>query len=191
MRSCPPAHREIPRLRATLDNPLPYYDFGLHALYAAVQRSDRETIDVLLQAGAIISKRSEWWAGGFGILDDCDPSMVPFLTARRAVIDAHAAARFGMLPCLRELVAADPDIVHARGGDGQAPLHFASTVEVAEFLLSSGADIDARDIDHESTPAQYMLRVEQRRHYPHDRQDVARFLVSRGCYTDILMAAAL
>jgi hypothetical protein len=64
-------------------------------------------------------------------------------------------------------------------------------VEVAAFLLDNGADIDARDIDHESTPAQYMLRVDHKRHYPNDRQDVARFLVSRGCKTDILMAAAL
>jgi hypothetical protein len=55
----------------------------------------------------------------------------------------------------------------------------------------NGADIDARDVDHESTPAQYMLRVDQKRHYPNDRQDVARYLVSRGCRTDILMAAAL
>jgi hypothetical protein len=46
-------------------------------------------------------------------------------------------------------------------------------------------------VDHESTPAQYMLRVDQKRHYPKDRQDVARYLVSRGCRTDILMAAAL
>jgi hypothetical protein len=36
-----------------------------------------------------------------------------------------------------------------------------------------------------------MLRVDQRRHFPNDRQDVARYLVSRGCHTDILMAAAL
>jgi hypothetical protein len=36
-----------------------------------------------------------------------------------------------------------------------------------------------------------MLRVEQKRHYPRDRQDVARYLVSRGCRTDLLMAAAL
>jgi Ankyrin repeats (3 copies) len=36
-----------------------------------------------------------------------------------------------------------------------------------------------------------MVRVEQKRHYPHDRQDVARYLVSRGCRTELLMAAAL
>jgi ankyrin repeat protein len=180
-----------PELRARIDDPLPGYGFGQHALFAAVQRSDRATIDVLLRAGANIRKRTEWWAGGFGVLDDCDPGMAEFLTGCGAVVDAHSASRLGMTSKLRELVEADPPIVHARGGDGQTPLHFASTVEVAEFLLASGARIDARDVDHESTPAQHMLRVEHKRHYARDRQDVARFLVSRGCQTDILMAAAL
>jgi len=180
-----------PELRARIDDPLPDYGFGEQALFAAVQRSDRATIDVLLRAGANIRKRTEWWAGGFGVLDDCDPSMVEFLTERGAELDAHAASRLGMIGKLRELVADDPGLVHARGGDGQTPLHFASTVEIAEFLLVNGAEIDAQDIDHESTPAQYMLRVGQKRHYPRDRQDVARYLVSRGCRTDILMAAAL
>jgi ankyrin repeat protein len=180
-----------PELRATIDAPLAGYSFGIQAMFAAVQRSDRAMIDVLLAAGADIRKRTEWWAGGFGVLDDCDPSMVEFLVERGAEMDAHAASRLGLLPKLRELVAADPAVVHARGGDGQTPLHFASTVEVAEFLLANGAEIDAPDVDHESTPAQYMLRVDQARHYPHDRQDVARYLISRGCQTDILMAAAL
>jgi ankyrin repeat protein len=117
--------------------------------------------------------------------------MVEFLTERGAELDAHAVSRLGLIAKLRELVTADPGVVHARGGDGQTPLHFASTVEVAEFLLTNGADIDARDVDHESTPAQYMLRVGQKRHYPQDRQDVARYLVSQGCRTDVLMAAAL
>jgi ankyrin repeat protein len=180
-----------PELRATINEPLPNYGFGQHALFAAVQRSDRATIDVLLDAGANIHKRTEWWAGGFGVLDDCDPGMVDFLVERGAVIDAHAAVRLGMISKLTELVAADQNVVHAKGGDGQTPLHFASTVEIAQFLLDHGAEIDAPDVDHESTPAQYMLRVEQKRHFPRDRQDVARYLVSRGCKTDLLMATAL
>jgi hypothetical protein len=180
-----------PELRATINDPLPNEGFGIHALFAAVQRGDRATIDLLLHAGANILKRTEWWAGGFGLLDDCDPSLVDFLLERGAVLDAYSAARLGMMPKLRELVAADPALVHAKGGDGQTPLHFASTVEIAGFLLENGAGIDARDVDHESTPAQYMLRVEQKRQYPKDRQDVARYLVSRGCRTDLLMAAAL
>ena len=59
---------------------------------------------------------------------------------------------------------------------------FAGTIEVAEYLLDRGADINARDVDHESTAAQYMVR---------DRQEIARCLVRRGCRTDLLMAAAL
>src|SRR5437764_8378323 len=101
---------------------------------------------------------------------------------RGAVLDVHAAARLGMIDELRQLVSAHPEWVHARGGDGQTPLHFAATAEIAEYLLEHGADIDARDIDHESTPAQYMVRK---------RQEIARYLVGRGCWTDILMVAAL
>ena len=180
-----------PDLRARIDAPLENYGHGQHALFAATQRTDRATIDVLLEAGADIRKRTEWAPGGFGVLDDCDPGLVEFLIARGAVLDAHSAARLGMLDKLRELVAADPELVHALGADGRTPLHFASTVEVAEFLLDHGANIDARDRHYDSTPAQHMLRVEHRRHYPHSRQPIAHFLVSRGCHTDILMAAAL
>jgi hypothetical protein len=49
-------------------------------------------------------------------------------------------------------------------------------------LIAAGADLDARDVDHESTPAQYMVG---------DREQVARHLVAKGCATDLLMDAAL
>jgi len=110
---------------------------------------------------------------------------------RGAALDAHSAARLGMPDKLQEFVAADPGVVGVRGAHGQTPLHFASTVEIAQYLLEHRADIDARDTEHESTPAQHMLRVVQARYYPRDRQDVARHLVARGCRSDILMAAAL
>jgi ankyrin repeat protein len=183
--------RRNPELKAIIDEPLPGYGFGQHALFAAVQRSDRATIDILLQSGANIKKRTEWWAGGFGVLDDCDPSLADFLIECGAEVDAHSAARLGRVEELQKLIAVDPAVVHGRGGDGQTPLHFASSVAVAELLLTAGADMNALDVDHESTPAQYMLRVEQRRHYPQDRQSVARYLIQKGCKTDLLMAAAL
>ena len=47
-----------PDLRARIDDPLPGYGFGEHALFAAVQRSDRATIDVLLRAQTSESERS-------------------------------------------------------------------------------------------------------------------------------------
>jgi hypothetical protein len=182
---------EHPTLRAEINEPLANYGAGMQALLAAVQRSDRKTIDVLLQAGADINARSHWWAGGIGVLDECSPEMAPFLMERGATLDAHAAARLGMLDKLRELVTADREVLGIRGAHGQTPLHFASTVEIAQYLLEQGAEIDARDTEHESTPAQHMLRVVQARYYPRDRQDIARHLVARGCRTDILMATAL
>lgn len=170
-----------PELKARLDEPLPGFSFGATPLLAALPSGNREMVALLLEAGADINQRSHWWAGSFGVLDD-DHGLTPYLIERGARVDVHAAARLGMMDRLAELIAADPGLVHARGGDGQTPLHFAPTIDVAAFLLDKGADIDARDVDHESTPAQYMVR---------SRQDVARYLVRRGCRTDLLLAAAL
>jgi ankyrin repeat protein len=170
-----------PELTPRLNEPLPDGAFGATPLLAAVHRRNRQMIDVLLRAGADINARSHWWAGSFGVLDG-ETDLAPFLIERGATIDIHAAARLGMLGRVEELVSREPALVHARGGDGQRPLHFASSIEIAEYLLDHGADIDARDVDHESTAAQYMVR---------DRQDIARYLVGRGAGTDILMAAAL
>ena len=94
-------------LRQRLNEPLPDYGFGATPLIAAVHRTNRAMIDLLLRSGADINARSRWWAGGFGVLDD-DRGLADFLIARGARIDAHAAARLGMLDKLRELVAADP-----------------------------------------------------------------------------------
>jgi ankyrin repeat protein len=170
-----------PELKARLDEALPGAGFGATALLVAVSHRNRELIDLLLQTGADINVGSHWWAGSFGVLDS-DSGLEDFLIGRGAMLTAHAAARLGRLDRLRELVADNPAVVHQRGGDGQTPLHFAASVEVASFLLEHGAEIDATDIDHESTPAQWMLE---------NRHPVARYLVSRGCRTDLLMAAAL
>lgn len=175
---------EQPDLASTLNDPLEGGAFGGTALIAAVSRTNKDMIEVLLRAGADINQKSHWWAGPFGVMDDAwrEPSMPEFLMARGARLEIHHAVRLGMMAQVRRMLDADPALVHARGGDGQLPLHFAQTIEMAELLLERGADVNARDIDHESTAAQYMVR---------DRQDVARFLVQRGSDTDILMAAAL
>jgi ankyrin repeat protein len=164
-------------LKANINHPVASFDSPVITCVRS-----RQMLDVLLEAGADINAKSRWWAGGFGLLHSAEPSLASYAIERGAIVDVHAAARLGLMPRLRELVAAQPELVHARGGDGQTPLHFASTVEIAKFLLDHGADINARDIDHESTPAQYMVR---------ERQDIARYLVQRGCKTDLLMATAL
>lgn len=176
-----------PQVKQRINEPFPGASFGETPLLACLRLESRELIDVLLAAGADINQKSHWWAGGFGVLDAAaDPErpawLAPFLIERGAIVDMHAATRLAKLDRMKELVAADPAQVHARGGDGQTPLHVAPSVEVAAYLLDHGADIEARDVDHEATPVQWMVR---------DRPAVARYLVSRGAQTDLLLAAAL
>jgi ankyrin repeat protein len=181
-----------PSLKSHINEPLADYAFGAPAVLAAVYKNNREMVDILLDAGANINQRSNWWAGSFGVLDSADSDLADYLISRGAIVDIHAAARLGMIDRVRELLAHDPQLVHARGGDGQLPLHFAATIDIAALLLDHGAEIDARDIDHESTAAQYMAcsrqYMEWREPYRHD---VARFLISLGAQTDILMASAV
>lgn len=166
-----------PEFRTKINEPVAAFDSP-----AITHVRSREMLDVLLDAGADINAKSRWWAGGFGLLHSAEPELASYAIQRGAVVDIHAAARLGKMDHVRELIASDPALVHARGGDGQTPLHFANSIEIAEFLLEHAAEIDARDLDHESTPAQWMIR---------ERQPVAAFLVKRGCKTDLLMAAAL
>jgi ankyrin repeat protein len=166
-----------PELKSRINDPVGPFDSP-----AIVNARSPRIIDVLVAGGADLNAKSRWWAGGFGLLHSADRKLAEYAIQRGAVVDIHAAARLDMLQRVQELIAAEPELVHARGGDGQTPLHFASTLEIAAYLLDHGADIDACDVDHESTPAQYMID---------DRQEIARFLVQRGCKTDLLMAAAL
>ncbi len=168
-----------PELQSQVNAPL--FHFDAPAIVQAAGGCSRGVIDTLLAAGADINGRSQWWAGGFGVLDFAAGELAAYLIQRGAVVDVHAAARLAMLDRLRELISAQPALVHARGGDGKTPLHFAATVEAAEYLLAQHADPDALDIDHESTPAQHLVQ---------SHPEVVRFLIRRGCRTDILLGAA-
>jgi ankyrin repeat protein len=94
----------------------------------------------------------------------------------------HEAARAGLIRELAEMLAVDASLIDARGMDARTPLHCAGTVAVAELLLEHGARIDARDEDHDSTPAQWRIG---------ESPEVARFLLDRGAKADIFLAAAL
>jgi ankyrin repeat protein len=137
---------------------------------------------VLLEHGADINARSTWRAGGFGILEayvtleQAEP-----LISRGARITPWAAAGLGLYDELRSILRAHPDSVHERGGDGKTMLHCAATPAIAELVLDSGADVNARDVDHSSTALQYLI----------DDEAIARLLVSRGAEVDILAAARL
>jgi hypothetical protein len=154
----------LPELKARINEPIGPFDSP-----AIVNVRSPEMLDVLLAAGADLNAKSSWWAGGFGLLHGARLELAAYAIRLGAFVDIHAAARLGLIDRARELLASDRTLVHVRGGDGQTPLHFASTIEIAAYLLDQGAEIDARDVDHESTPAQYMID---------DRQEVASYLIS-------------
>ncbi len=167
-----------PHVRARVNEPM--FDFGQRA--AHVGAKDRALMTLLLDAGADLNLKSDWQNGPYTVLDRADEPSARFLLSRGATLTPNATSRLGWFDELAAMLRADPSHVHARGGDGQQPLHEAQSVAIADLLLDRGADIDARCIDHKSTPAQYALV---------DRPEVARHLLHRGATPDIFMAARL
>lgn len=169
--------KESPRL-AKAHNP---HSFGEVPITTAANRADTGMIDILLKAGADIDARSDWWAGSFGALDMADAETSEYLLKKGATLTVHAAARLGKAYELRQLLEENPEAISVRGGDGQFPLHFASNAEIVDILFEAGADLDARDIDHESTAAQWRIK----------NREVSERLVHHGASTDIFIAVAL
>ena len=78
-----------PALLAATDD----HAFGATALLHAVGTESREMVDLLLDLGADIDQRSDWWAGSFGVLDSASDDLFQHLLDRGAKLTAHAAAR--------------------------------------------------------------------------------------------------
>jgi ankyrin repeat protein len=165
-------------VRKRINDPL--FAFGQRAAHIAAK--GEMMLRTLIAAGADVNMKSDWENGAYTVLDNANEDTARFLLAQGARLTPNVAARLGWLDELQTIVNADEALVHARGGDGQQPLHEARTVAVADFLLDRGADVDVRCIDHKSTPAQYALV---------DRPDVCRRLLERGATPDIFMAARL
>lgn len=172
-----------PKLRDRINDPVCSFDAPAIVSYA----DDPDMVDVLLDFGADPNRRSDWWAGGFHALHSATGASADRLLAAGAIPDACAAAHLDRPDLLARMLADDPRRVRERGGDGQTPLHFARSRTVADMLLDAGADIDARDLDHRATPAQWMLE----RRPSAGRYELARYLVERGAAVDIFLAAAL
>ena len=139
------------------------------------------TAERLLSLGADVEAVGRWWARGM-YTRQVVQEVGRLLVDRGASLTVHAAAGLGLMDRLGGMLATDPSLIDAKGGDGCTPLHFSRDVATAELLLEHGARLDARDEDHESTPAQWLVG---------DAPDVARFLLERGATPDIFLAAAL
>ncbi len=161
----------------------PNWPYDAPALvFAAAAGAPLPVVDVLLRYGADVNGRSRWWAGGFGVLHHTwDSPLASAFIVRGAVVDAHAAAGMGRMDILRE-VATDAAAVNARGPDGMVPLHFATDIAIADYLLAVGAELNVADRDHLGTPAQWLVRRRPR---------VAGYLLDRGAAADPFVLACL
>jgi len=169
-----------PGLRKHLNEPMFVFD-AQPILRASNHPQARKLLPILVHYGADPNIRSKWWAGGFSALDHATGETVDLLVELGAKFDVWSAATHGKLELLRELLDKDPASVNAAGGDGERPLHFAATHEIAELLIERGADLEQKDVDHESTPIQYRVNL----------PEVLRVLLKHGAKPDIFTAVAL
>ena len=157
-----------------------YNAFGGTPITIICSTERKEMIDLLIDLGADINRKSDWPMGPWNpvqiALNHGDEEMANHLVSRGAAIGVHEAAGLDMPAMLDDILRLHPEKVHDRGGDGCTPLHFATSIQVVDRLLSYGAELDARDIDHHSTAAQYLAQ-----HKPL----IAKYLFDRGAQADI------
>lgn len=165
-------------------NAYDYDCFGATPLTSVAFKDDREMVAALLELGADPDRRSDWdmgpWCPLHSAIHNNQNELARYLLQQGAELDAHTAAALGMIDELKQLLDNSPARVSERGGDGCTPLHFAGSEAAIDMLLDYGADMEARCIDHYSTPVQYVA----------GRQPaVARYLLGKGAVADIFSAA--
>ena len=161
-----------------------YNCFGGTPITICSNHTDTKMIDLLLDLGADIDQASDWWAGPWNPIQSAlscgNVDLAEYFAKKGASIGVHEAAGLNQLEQLKRLLKENPSLVNQRGGDGCFPLHFAATTEVVDVLIDYKADLDARDIDHHSTAAQYLA--------PH-RPKVVKHLFDKGATADIFSVA--
>ena len=174
--------QQEPRLIAAHDTEY----FGGTALNIAAGRNDRPMVDMLLSHNADPNLYSDWEAGPWNAVQSAlnygHFELAEYLAGRGGNIGPHEAAGLNLPDKLQNLIAADPGNVHLPGGDGKQPLHFARTPEIVDILLDAGANIEARDVDHYSTPLHWAVS---------HRPEIARYLADKGAEADIFMACRI
>src|SRR5262249_40129728 len=125
---------ELPHVREQVNAPM--FAFGQRAAHIGAKHAPM--LEVLIAGGADLNLESEWENGPYTVLDNTTDETARLLLSRGVRLTPNVAARLGWIDELRQLLDAQPALVHARGGDGQQPLHEAATVAVADELLDRG-----------------------------------------------------
>ena len=91
--------------------------------------------------------------------------------------EIHDAAKAGDVKKVQALLTAKPDLVNAKTTDwGVTPLFFAANKDMAELLLSKGADVNAKD-NYWFTPLVYAVSS--------GNKDVVELLLSKGAEVNV------
>ncbi|VEN57461.1 unnamed protein product [Callosobruchus maculatus] len=114
-------------------------------LHEAAAKGKYEIVKLLLKHGADPSKKNRDGATPLDLVRDSDQDVADLLRGNAALLDA---AKKGNLARVQRLVT--PENINCRDAQGRnsTPLHLAAgynNVEVAEFLLEHGADVNAQD----------------------------------------------
>ena len=83
----------------------------------------------------------------------------------------HEAVRYGVIEAVKQHIAAGTD-VNIKNDGGWAPLHIADNKEIAELLISNGADVNVKDKYAGTTP---LMGAAQWGH-----KEIVELLISKG-----------
>ncbi|XP_023016251.2 tankyrase isoform X1 [Leptinotarsa decemlineata] len=114
-------------------------------LHEAAAKGKYEIVKLLLKHGADPSKKNRDGATPLDLVREGDQDVADLLRGNAALLDA---AKKGNLARVQRLVSVENINCRDAQGRNSTPLHLAAgynNVEVAEFLLENGADVNAQD----------------------------------------------
>uniref|UniRef100_T1I1W7 Poly [ADP-ribose] polymerase n=1 Tax=Rhodnius prolixus TaxID=13249 RepID=T1I1W7_RHOPR len=114
-------------------------------LHEAAAKGKYDIVRLLLQHGADPTKKNRDGAMAVELVKEGDQEVADLLRGNSALLDA---AKRGNLARVQRLVTQDNINCRDTQGRNSTPLHLAAgynNVEVAEFLLENGADVNAQD----------------------------------------------
>uniref|UniRef100_A0A182MSV2 Poly [ADP-ribose] polymerase n=1 Tax=Anopheles culicifacies TaxID=139723 RepID=A0A182MSV2_9DIPT len=114
-------------------------------LHEAAAKGKYEIVKLLIKHGADVTKKNRDGATPLDLVREGDQDVADLLRGNAALLDA---AKKGNLARVQRLVS--PDNINCRDAQGRnsTPLHLAAgynNLEVAEYLLEHGADVNAQD----------------------------------------------
>jgi ankyrin repeat protein len=172
---------------AKVTGPHPIWGGEPTALHVAVENGRADIAKLLLESGADPNHPSDMYDGWSPLLiAACRQSrqLVELLLAHGAHVDAWEAAALGDVASLEAIITATPDVVREHRANDAPPLHFAGNVEVAELLVTRGAQLDALD-KYASTAARTAAYGRRQ------RRPVARYLIELTGERDPWIFAAM